>query len=70
MVTAYAATMQGVGDWQFVTAEIDGGATLVVRAPAKDIDKLKALDFLGVMTRGTHHQEHHLMLARGEHPHH
>ena len=70
MVTAYAATMNGIGDWQFVAAEIDGGATLVVRAPAKDIDKLKSLGFLGVMTRGTHHQEHHLMLARGEHPHH
>jgi hypothetical protein len=70
MVTAHAATMNGAGDWRFVAAEIDGGATLVVRVPAKDIEKLKALGFLGVMTRGMHHQEHHLMLARGENPHH
>jgi hypothetical protein len=70
MVTAHAATMNGVGDWRFVAAEIDGGATLVVRAPSKDIEKLKALGFLGVITRGMHHQEHHLMLARGENPHH
>ena len=70
MVTAYAATMNRAGDWHFEAAEIEGGATLVVQTPAKDIDKLKALGFLGVMTRGMHHQEHHLMLARGANPHH
>ena len=70
MVMAHAATMDGVGDWRFVAAEIDGGATLVVRAPAADMPKLRALGFIGVLTRGMHHQEHHLMLARGENPHH
>jgi hypothetical protein len=40
-----------------------------VRPPAKDDAKLHGLGFLGVMTRGMHHQEHHLMIARGEHPH-
>ena len=70
MVMAHAATMNSAGDWHFVAAEIDGGATLVVQTPAKDIDKVKALGFLGVMTRGMHHQDHHLMIARGANPHH
>jgi len=70
MVTAHTSAMNGVGDWQFVAAEIDRGATLVIHVPAKDIDKLKGLGFLGIMTRGMHHQEHHLMLARGDNPHH
>ena len=30
---------------------------------------ITALGFIGVMTRGMHHQDHHLMIARGEHPH-
>ena len=28
-----------------------------------------SLGFIGVVTRGMHHQMHHLMLARGENPH-
>ncbi|MDE2363004.1 MAG: hypothetical protein KGM42_10030 [Hyphomicrobiales bacterium] len=70
MVTAHAATMNGAGNWHFSAAEIDGGAILTVHVPATDIAELKGLGFLGVMTRGMHHQEHHLMIARGGNPHH
>lgn len=69
MVSAHAATMGGVGGWQFTAADTDGGATLTVSVPPADLAKLKALGFVGVMTRGMHHQEHHLMIARGGHPH-
>lgn len=69
MTAAHAATMDGRGNWHFSATEIDGGATLDVRVPPEDLSKLKALGFIGVMTRGMHHQEHHLMIARGEHPH-
>lgn len=70
MLTAHAATMNGGTNWQFVAAEIDGGATLIVRVPSMDVDKVKGLGFLGVMTHGMHHQEHHMMIARGDNPHH
>ena len=70
MVTAHAATMNGASAWRFAAKETDNGATLVVQVPASDMPKLKALGFLGVMTRGMHHQEHHLMIARGDNPHH
>ena len=69
MTSAHAATMDGVGGWHFTATQTDGGAILDVRVPANDIEKLKGLGFIGVMARGMHHQEHHLMLARGEHPH-
>ncbi len=69
MTTAHAATMNGVDGWKFEAAEIEGGASLTVHPPAKDLDKLRGLGFLGVLTLGMHHQMHHLMIARGESPH-
>lgn len=69
MVMAHAPTMDGVGGWHFAAKETDDGAILDVRVPAQDLGKLKGLGFIGVMTRGMHHQQHHLMIARGEHPH-
>ncbi len=69
MTSAHAATMNGVDGWKFEAAEIEGGASLTVHAPAKDEDKLRGLGFLGVLTLGMHHQMHHLMIARGENPH-
>jgi hypothetical protein len=70
MVTAHAATMNGVDGWMFDAAEIESGASLTVHAPAKAAAKLKGLGFIGVLASGMHHQEHHLMIARGENPHH
>ena len=70
MVTAHAATMNGASAWHFVAKETDNGATLIIHVPTSDMPKLKALGFLGVMTRGMHHQEHHLMIARGSNLHH
>jgi hypothetical protein len=70
MVAAHAATMDGVGGWRFVATTTETGATLTVKAPAADLEKLRGLGFIGVLTRGMHHQMHHLMLARGGDPHH
>lgn len=69
MLSAHAATMNGVNGWAFEAAETDGGATLTVRVPVNDIARLRGLGFIGVMTQGMHHAQHHLMLARGESPH-
>jgi hypothetical protein len=70
MVSAHAATMNGVDGWKFTSAEIDNGAALSVLVPQQDVPKLRGLGFLGVMTHGMHHQQHHLMIARGDAPHH
>ena len=69
MIEAHAKTMSGVGGWTFAASEIDDGATLTVLAPAKDLAELRELGFIGVMTRGMHHQAHHLMIVRGLDPH-
>lgn len=69
MVLAHASIMDGVDGWKISAAKTDGGAVLTVTTPAKDLKKLQALGFIGVMTHGMHHQQHHLMIAQGRHPH-
>jgi len=70
MVMAHAATMNGVDGWKFVAEASDSGATLTVSPPDQaSMVKLRALGFIGVMTRGMHHQQHHWMLATGMDPH-
>ena len=65
MIMAHAETMNGVGDWTFPGSETDSGAILMVGVPAQDAEKLNGMGFIGVMARGTHHQEHHMMIALG-----
>ncbi len=69
MVMAHAAMMNGFDGWTMEGNALDDGASLTVRTPAKDADKLKGLGFFGVLALGTHHQIHHLMIARGMQPH-
>lgn len=69
MVLAHASAVDGVGGWRFAAEQTEDGAALTVLVPAADLTRLKGLGFIGVMTRGMHHQEHHMMIARGEHPH-
>ena len=70
MVLAHAATMNGVDGWKFAAALSDNGAILTVSPPDQaSMVKLRALGFIGVMTRGMHHQQHHWMLATGMGPH-
>ena len=70
MVFAHAATTNGVGGWTYDTAEIPNGAALTVKVAAPhDIAQLGGLGFIGVLAKGSHHQEHHLMIASGRDPH-
>jgi len=54
MVSAHAATMNGVGDWKFNATATEAGAILTVVTPSKDTEKLRGLGFIGVMTHGMH----------------
>ena len=70
MVVAHAATMNGVDNWKIVAETTDTGAIVTVTPPdPASMIKLRALDFIGFMTLGMHHQEHHWMLANGMSPH-
>lgn len=70
MVLAHADTMNGANGWKLTGEKIANGAVLTVAAPESELKKVKALGFIGTMTEGMHHQEHHLAIAEGVDPHH
>ncbi len=71
MIIAHAATMNGVDGWGFLGEPTLEGAELTVSPPNTDAKtKLRGLGFIGIMSIGMHHQQHHLMIARGLEPHH
>lgn len=70
MALAHAETMDGAGGWHFTAEATAEGAMLTVESDdPEDAEKIRALGFIGAMTRGAHHQMHHLMIARGAAPH-
>ena len=70
MVVAHASAMNGTNGWHYEATNTAAGAVVVVHTPAADIVKLRGLGFMGLLASGMHHQHHHLMIARGENPHH
>lgn len=69
MTLAHAAIMAGANDWQYAAEEIDGGAVITVIVPDRDLAKINALGFFGMMASGVHHQAHHWKMATGTDPH-
>jgi hypothetical protein len=70
MITAHAATMSGVRGLSYETEDTPEGAVMTVRAgDPSGLQMLEGLGFIGVMTLGGHHQEHHLAIASGHGPH-
>jgi hypothetical protein len=69
MVPAHAHALSATG-WNAKTEDLPNGVKLVVTSddPAQ-VTKLKALGFMGIMVQGSHHQPHHLMMAKGEFTH-
>ena len=56
--------MTGVDGWKFAAETSSTGAVLTVTPPDQaSTVKLRALGFIGIMTIGMHHQQHHWMLA-------
>ena len=65
MVPAHARELNLIG-WTAKTEELPSGVRLTVTTsdPAQ-VAKLKALGFMGIMVLGSHHQAHHLLIAKG-----
>jgi predicted RNA binding protein YcfA (HicA-like mRNA interferase family) len=42
---------------------------VVISDDPAQVTKLKALGFMGIMVQGSHHQRHHLMMAKGAFTH-
>lgn len=70
MINGHAETMDGVNGMNISASVVPKGTmmTVTVDDPG-DFSQLVGLGFIGVMGLGTHHQDHHLMVARGEDPH-
>ena len=67
MVPDHARDMDGMYGWAVRTSALPNGVELTVTAsnPA-DVQKIRALGFMGMMVQGGHHQMHHLGMAKGE----
>lgn len=71
MAPAHAATVDGQDGWRFAYEPHPNGAVVTVRAAEQaDVAKIRGLGFIGLLARGMHHQQHHLMIALGDAPHH
>ena len=69
MVPAHTHELAALG-WQARSEDLPNGVKLVVTtADPRQLLKLKALGFLGIMVQGSHHQSHHLLMAKGEFTH-
>ena len=62
MVPAHASFLEAETGWEVTVTEIEGGVLMQVEG---DQSQIVALGFIGLMTIGVHHQEHHLMMAKG-----
>jgi len=73
MVVAHAGELDRMPAYAARTESIAGGVRLTVTArsgDAKDVARLRALGFAGLLTEGAHHGPHHLAMARGDAPDH
>lgn len=73
MIPAWVATMNGHQGWTTKTSALPNGELLtVVAVDPKEVQHIRGLGFIGLMVSGSHHQPHHLAMAKGEfgHQHH
>lgn len=70
MVPSQARQMDGQRGWRCAAVTVPEGVRLTVTSTdTAQIAHIRGLGFIGFMASGDHHQRHHLMLARGLHPH-
>jgi len=66
MVPAHAQEINGANGWSARTEPLAKGVLLVVTAKdPKEEQRIRGLGFIGIMVTGSHHQAHHLAMARG-----
>jgi hypothetical protein len=70
MIPAWAQTMNGHQGWSTKAASLPNGELLTVTATdPKEIQHVRGLGFIGLLVSGSHHQSHHLAIAKGEFDH-
>jgi hypothetical protein len=67
MVPAHAAEINGLNGWSAKTTALDNGVRFTVTATdPKEVNHVRGLGFIGILVSGSHHQPHHLAMAKGE----
>ena len=70
MVPAHAREINGLNGWNATTEALPNGMLLTVTsADPKEVRHILGLGFIGLLVSGSHHQPHHLAIARGEFAH-
>ena len=70
MLPAHAPMINGLNDWSARVKVTANGAILTVTAKSdKEILHIRGLGFYGLLASGSHHQAHHISLARGVNVH-
>ncbi len=72
MVSAHAHEIDQthLNGWSARTDPLPDGVTLTVTASdAKEVRHIRGLGFIGILASGSHHQPHHLAMAKGEFTH-
>lgn len=63
---AMAQAMNSTDGWTIATEALPDGVLLTVTsADARQAARIRGLGFIGIMVQGSHHQQHHLAMARG-----
>lgn len=68
LIPAQAKELGNSGVWRATVSQVSDGVILTVQAvDANEVAKIKGLGYFGLLTIGSHHQMHHLMIASGQH---
>jgi hypothetical protein len=69
MLHAHAGELEALGTYRATVEDIPSGVRLTVTAanPSDNatVTKIRGLGFMGLLTLGNHHAQHHIALARG-----
>jgi hypothetical protein len=70
MVPTHAQEINGINGWSAKTEPLADGVLLkVTSTDSKEVQRIRGLGFIGILVSGSHHQPHHLAIAKGESPH-
>ena len=67
MIPAHAHEINGFNGWSTKTDMLPNGVRLTVTSSdPQEIRHIRGLGFIGILASGSHHQPHHLAIAKGE----
>lgn len=70
MVPAHAQMINGQNGWTAKAEPLSNGVRLTVTsADPREAAHIRGLGFIGILASGSHHQMHHLAMAKGEFTH-